>query len=129
MGVAGMTTATSPPRRIQRKRTAGWRMPEGALYVGRPSRWGNPFHVGAHIADSVYFNAFVDGVPYARDGVVEDRAHALELYAFWIMLRVPFTRAEVRAKLRGKDLACWCPESEPCHADLLLDIANGEEGR
>lgn len=34
------------PRRIQRSRTAGWRMPPGAVYVGRPSKWGNPYRVG-----------------------------------------------------------------------------------
>ena len=33
------------PRRIQRKRTKGWRMPEGAVYVGRPTKWGNPYPV------------------------------------------------------------------------------------
>ena len=34
------------PRRIQRKRTRGWRMPPNTVYVGRPSKWGNIFHVG-----------------------------------------------------------------------------------
>ena len=33
------------PKRIQRKRTAGWRMPENTVYVGRPTRWGNPYPV------------------------------------------------------------------------------------
>jgi hypothetical protein len=32
--------------RIQRKRTKGWRMPENAVYVGRPTKWGNPYQVG-----------------------------------------------------------------------------------
>lgn len=33
------------PKRIQRQRKKGWRMPEGAVYVGRPSKWGNPFKI------------------------------------------------------------------------------------
>lgn len=34
------------PQRIQRKRTKGWKMPENTVYVGRPSKWGNPFTIG-----------------------------------------------------------------------------------
>jgi len=39
----------------------------------------------------------------------------------------PFTRKAIRAELRGKNLACWCPIGEPCHADVLLEIANKAE--
>ena len=42
------------PKRIQRKRTAGWKMPENTIYVGRPSKWGNPFEVGGSILDIPY---------------------------------------------------------------------------
>jgi len=35
------------------------------------------------------------------------------------------TAGDVRRELAGCDLACWCPLSEPCHADVLLGIANG----
>ena len=34
------------PKRIQRKRTKGWRMPADAIYVGRPTKWGNPDKIG-----------------------------------------------------------------------------------
>ncbi len=38
---------------------------------------------------------------------------------------LPYDVAEVRARLAGRDLACWCPQGEPCHADVLLHWANG----
>jgi len=82
------------PKRIQRRRTKGWRMPEGAVYVGRPTRFGNPFRTGVPAMD-------------------------VDAYRGWI------SQAQARAFLRGKDLACWCKLDQPCHADVLLEIANG----
>ena len=113
------------PRRIQRRRTKGWRTPEGAVYVGRPAKWGNPFAVGEPITHYLFDGVMTQGVPLRRQGVVADRAHAVELYAFWVMATVPFKRDDVRRELAGHDLACWCPLDQPCHADLLLEIANG----
>lgn len=96
----------SAPKRIQRKRTKGWRMPDGAVYIGRPTRWGNPFLL------SVF-------TPLA----------AVQMFREQLLLPdggiLPFTREHVSAELRGKDLACWCPPDQPCHADVLLEIANG----
>ncbi len=100
------------PKRIQRKRTKGWRMPQGAVYVGRPSKWGNPFTVGHEI-------------PFLPGRNVQDKRHAASLYAGHAPLNDRL-RAAAQAEIRGKDLACWCPLSEPCHADVLLEIANGE---
>jgi len=93
------------PARVQLRRTKGWRMPPNAVKVCRPGRWGNPWRVGA------------DGVPSA--------AVAVDLYRDWI--RRP-AQAGLRAQvgeLRGKHLACWCRPGEPCHADVLLALANG----
>ena len=74
--------------------------------VARPSRWGNPFRVG------------VDG----------DRARCVARYREALSVgRLPFTTAEARRALAGRDLACWCPLGEPCHADVLLELA-GEAG-
>jgi len=88
------------PKRIQRRRTKGWRIPAGAVYVGRPTKWGNPFSL----------EAFGDAaIPRYRSFLVEKiKAGALDL-----------------AELRGKDLACWCSPGALCHADVLLDRANG----
>jgi hypothetical protein len=96
-------------KRIQwRARTRGWRKPEGVVFVGRPSRWGNPFVIG-------------------RDG---DRAAVVEKHRAWLLdpqRKMGPTIAEIRRDLRGRDLACWCAPDQPCHAELLLEIANGED--
>jgi len=104
------------PKRIQLRRTKGWRKPEGAVVVARPSKWGNPFRVGARI----------DAIGRRAAGVlIGSRAEAVGLYrshaATWRHDKV----REVRSELAGRDLACWCPLDQPCHADVLLEIANG----
>jgi hypothetical protein len=96
------------PKRIQRKRTKGWRMPEGAVYVGRPTRWGNPFIVATVLNGG---NIFQDeAVTLHRRALVEGRLQG--------------TVAAVRRELAGKDLVCWCALDQACHADLLLEVAN-----
>jgi len=99
------------PKRIQRKRSKGWRMPEGAVYVGRPTKWGNPYFI-AHYAD------------LSHDG----RTEAVRRYRAWVFAcnhRSTLDIPRIKAELHGKDLACWCPLDQPCHADVLLEIANG----
>lgn len=97
------------PRRIQRRRVRGWRMPEGAVYVGRGSKWGNPYRVGAR--------GFLAGEPFE----VLDRAHAVFLFRTLVAPRID---RSALAELAGRDLACWCPLDSPCHADILLRLAN-----
>lgn len=118
------------PVRVQRSRAQGSRTPPGARYVGRPTRFGNPFGVG----DPLF------GAWHERVGEVRDRAHAVQLFEAWLDgARMPYsglsigypyapapTRVEIRRHLAGRDLACWCPLDEPCHADVLLRIANEE---
>jgi hypothetical protein len=107
------------PQRIQRKRERGWRMPEGAVYVGRPTKWGNPFRLGQPGLD----DCMVCGSP--EDAVAKYRS---ELTTFADAVNFTgLTPAEIRAELRGKDLACWCPLDQPCHADVLLELANASE--
>ena len=98
-----------PPIRIQRKRTKGWRMPPNTVYVGRPSRWGNPYTVAGYCVSGASWTS-----TQARQACVdrfEDEMNA-------------WTRGAVQHHLAGKNLACWCPLSQPCHADVLLRIAN-----
>jgi len=109
------TAAAEPmPRRIQRSRAKGWRMPPNTIYVGRPSRWGNPFQ-GADA--TLLFRRFVAG----QMTVAEMAAHGD--WPFHIH-RGPEMAAAARAELRGKNLACWCRLDQPCHADVLLELAN-----
>lgn len=91
------------PQRIQRQRTKGWRMPAGAVYVGRPTKWGNRFGI--------------DNTPGSRAG-------AVYLFRLWVAEHPEYAAAAC-AELAGKTLACWCPPGLPCHADVLLEIANG----
>lgn len=98
------------PKRIQRRRTKGWRMPEGAVYVGRPTIWANPFVVGSEI-------------PFLRGLTVRDNRHAASLFAGHAPINERLVATATRV-LRGKDLVCWCPLDQPCHADVLLRLAN-----
>jgi hypothetical protein len=84
-------------KRIQRKRTKGYRMPRNAVYVGRPTRWGNPF-------------VLVDE---------KDRKAVLRRYEKWLkkMLKKD---PHFLDPLKGKDLACFCSLDKECHADILL---------
>jgi hypothetical protein len=95
----------SAPKRIQRRRTKGWRMPEGTIYVGRPTRWGNIWRVG-------------------RDGTAQECRDWFETWAEEHALEFPAELASLRKQLGGRDLACWCPLDQPCHADVLLELAN-----
>lgn len=98
-------------KRIQRQRTKGWRMPPNTVYVGRPTRWGNPWTVAALECQGA---SRPDGRPWDQDDVVRwFRAYAA---------RAARNDPEWLAPLRGKDLACWCALDEPCHADVLLHL-------
>jgi hypothetical protein len=94
------------PRRIQRKRTRGWRMPPNTVYVGRPTKWGNPYRPGEGLSAAEAMQGYRD-LLYINDANPD---------------RVGLTDAQ--RELRGKNLACWCPIGQPCHADVLLEIAN-----
>jgi hypothetical protein len=99
-------------KRIQRQRAKGWRMPAGAIYVGRYGPWGNPFPVGVHLM-----------VVSSRHSVlVPDLETSLALYRAWVT--GPFVPDGFLTPLRGHDLVCWCPLDRPCHADVLLELAN-----
>jgi len=152
------------PRRIQRKRVSGWRMPEGAVYVGRPTKWGNPFRY--RTSYGLARVPAVDGSPWEYEGRISAAGTRHDCYhpdGTWTVHNIRYmTRAEcvhmyhralampdahlhihvgaglpwltvqdVQRELAGMDLACWCPIDDgegsrvPCHADVLLEIANG----
>ena len=119
------------PKRIQRRRDAGWRRPEGALYVGRPSIWVNPYRVvrqGKTTWHVYAFNASEPMVSFTSRTGSEARQFAVDrLIDLFTHNRDPWGRDRVRSELAGRDLMCWCPEGQACHADVLLAIANGAE--
>lgn len=90
------------PRRLQRSRRKGARLPSSAVVVTRPTKWGNPHPLEVGRAEAV-------------------RRYREDLLAG----RLPVTVEDVKQQLRGSDLACYCPLNEPCHADVLLQLANG----
>jgi Domain of unknown function (DUF4326) len=123
------------PRRIQRRRTAGWKLPEGAICVTRPGKWGNPFVVGEAIErDSDLWPYIADLVPGIDDelfpgaklsSVTLSRAEdAVEAHFRWF-LEQPALMITVERELGGHDLACYCKPGAPCHADTLLLAAAG----
>ena len=91
-------------------------MPAGAIYVGRPSRWGN--HVRIELGDFEGIS-LVDARRLAHQYAVL----GYEKSIMWNIDADDF-KAAVRRELRGHDLVCWCRLDEPCHADVLLRIAN-----
>jgi len=99
------------PQRVQLRRSKGWTMPPNTVKVDRTTRWGNPF------------------TPAELGSV----AAAVAQHARWMRGEVeapqqqtPPTVEAIRSALAGRNLACWCPADGPCHADLLLRIANGD---
>lgn len=75
-------------------------VPAGAVYIGRPSRWGNPFVIG-------------------KDG---DRDEVIRKYREWIKTQPAVVKAAKR-ELAGKDLVCFCSPAA-CHGDVLIEVAN-----
>ena len=130
------------PIRVQRRRTKGWKMPPNTVYVGRGSKWGNPFTVDECRA------AGYTGTD------AEIAARCAEAFRGWLGPHWrnnwdgPVSAIQRRSilawieRLRGKNLACWCRLCErhkdglplgetcddcaPCHADVLLELSNAE---
>ncbi len=108
---AGMAVPVKPIR-IQRKRTKGWKMPKNTIYVGRPGKWGNPISVADYSNPCSLSKEILQS--YARD----------DFMAMLLTGELDYGVTEIRKELRGKNLACWCRLDEPCHADILLELAN-----
>lgn len=99
-GHSSNTLVACCPVRVQRKRVKGWKMPENTIYVGRPTKYGNPYK------------------PMLWGDTVET---CIERYKTNMSTML---KQDVVKELKGKNLACFCPLDKPCHADVLLEIAN-----
>ena len=101
---------TLAPVRVQRRRTKGWKMPPNTVSVCRPGRWGNPFRVTEERTPAQAVNAFEAWLTTTH-----------------ITAGIPEKKAAILGglnELRGKNLACFCALNKPCHADVLLRMAN-----
>ena len=85
-------------------RKKGFKIPDNTIVVSRPTRWGNPFKAGVNALS-------------AQD--------AVRKYRDWLFNQ-PDLMKNARNELKGRNLACWCKDGHPCHADILLWYANGE---
>jgi hypothetical protein len=141
----------SGPQRVRLSRAKGWRMPPNTVKVDRTTKWGNPFNfkapshcwtalgygctgdpAGRHEASVKAFREWVSsgkfmlltGVGlYATDG---DKSVAAAVSPDVAAPKAP-TLEQIRSELRGKNLGCWCRPDQPCHADVLLDLANRDD--
>lgn len=93
------------PSRVQVKRKKGFRLPANTVYVGRPTKWGNPFRPGPDLT----------------------RTRMIAKYRAYLRRKPELMKA--LPELRGKNLACWCKPGDPCHADVLLKLANAGRAR
>lgn len=97
------------PRRHQRRRTKGYRLPKGVITCTRPGKWGNPF------PDAETFRFYFE--------LALNAGFNPEVWSNPAIEKVQWM-AENIEQLRGKDLACWCRLDKDCHVDVLLEYAN-----
>lgn len=119
--------STQIPARGQRKRVKGWTMPEGGLYVGRPTQWGNPWRVKSegrrHVVTHEPMGALSRGVVGSYDTVEEAAARAVAEYRAYLAGQSDLWLLGRLKPLYGKVLLCWCPLGQACHVDVLIEFA------
>lgn len=120
------------PERVQLSRAKGWRMPPNTLKVDRTTKWGNPWVPGSPGW------VWIEPGSGVRLPMILTQEGAVDRFRRW--LRGEFRRTHGHpvyeavipptrdppdpGELRGKNLACWCKLGAPCHADVLLELAN-----
>lgn len=117
----------SKPQRFQRKRGKGARLPEGTIYVGRPTVRGNPWIVENEGRGG--WKVYGPGVPSggSRCGNEEGaRLVAVNLFREWASTEHARRKLQLQ-EIRGKNLACYCRAHDPCHADVLIELANEDD--
>lgn len=100
-------------------------MPEGVIYVGRPTRWGNPFVAGGRIRLAAIELSIASEHPPV-EVLVHNSLEAIAWYRVWALRMIRVYRDKWQMDwlegLPGHDLACWCPLDKPCHVDVLLEL-------
>ncbi len=122
----------------QRRRSKGWRKPEGSVCVDRTSRWGNPFQIGSNIPTLFVHDGH--GVLWTTQrsdaALAEARRAAVRLFRRWLAGEVVVHGQDDRRQwilehvheLAGKTLLCWCPQPGPCHGHVLAELADATSG-
>ena len=122
------------PVRVQRSRAKGFKMPDNTVYVGRGSKFGNPFKI-----DDGFIIYKPENKPrrlydkkdqwinwsVSKGFTVEDCIHLFEKWITHKLFISNLSTVPDLSELKGKNLACWCPLNKPCHADVLLRLSNG----
>ena len=143
------STMTNEPKRVRLSRAKGWRKPENCVVVARPSRWGNSYKVERNrvplgnsctarrgpmwsVVEYDKWGRATGGEFGGFDTKADAAVFAVELFRRALLGMIHDVDGGLRADyyfagLRGKDLACWCPLDEPCHADVLLALANATD--
>ena len=114
------------PIRVQLRRTKGWRMPENTVKVARPTKWGNPYRIineeGFPLIEGP------DGRCMNTRGEDATNWHNCHRHAVALFRERCVDTLPNLEPLRGKNLACFCQLDEECHADVLLELANAQQG-
>lgn len=102
---------TAKPKRIQRRRTKGWRIPPNSKYIGRGTLWGNPYRVKGPLVHPNERRAY-------------SNLDAVAMYRWALRTgRLPYNEADIRANFKGVEyIVCWCKPNEACHGDVILKI-------
>lgn len=110
--------------RVQRRRVKGYRLPEGTIYVGRPTKWGNPYVV-KRLESRRYAVFSPEGEQLGAAKFDKWNAAEQAVLRYRIMMeKIIKDDPSALDELKGRPLACWCGIGEPCHRDVLIEMAN-----
>lgn len=143
-GLGPVAPASCSPFRVRLSRGRGWRKPDNTIVVSRPSFFGNPFKIMrlgerytvitlVGLRGSVFWGSMGPRPDGPMDAAAA-RRFAVDSFEGWLngdmsrtdVILPPNFIERIRTELRGRNLACWCPLDQPCHADVLLRMANDQ---
>ncbi len=108
-------TNNNTPQRVQRSRAKGSKTPPNTRYIGRPTKWGNPYRVKKPTTVLTVEQRFSLHLP-----LCSDRAEAVKKYEWWLGRRLAIDPTFLEPLRQYDYLSCWCPIDEPCHVDVVI---------
>jgi hypothetical protein len=123
------------PKRIQRKRTKGYKQPPNTKYVGRPTVYGNPFRVKGYFIEYWNINKKNWQVFEKLGGAIAKDEDVVRLYNDWLHGRFdhlgvfakPPTFREIDNLEKHDYISCFCPLDKPCHTDVLIKLIHNSD--